>query len=192
MADDRSHPPDERLHAAAASIATSLRHLADAVEALGAAEPEMRSDRSAEGNTLFSGMDGDARRRLLDAMDIRDVAAGDTVFRQGDPSDGLYLLERGVVDVVISAAGPEASGRRRIQSFVAGMFFGEMGLFDGGPRSATVVARSDVRYRVLHRSLITRLKQEAPEDYAALLEAIVRELSRRVRFAAGILRSDLG
>ena len=191
---DRTPHPDDAtdpLASATASIARSLRHLADAVEAL-AASDSADSDGVVSANALLGRLDPTARQRMLDAMQVRDARPGEALFHQGDESDGLYLIEQGVVDVVISAPGHEGTRQRRIQSFVAGMFFGEMALFDGGPRSATVVARDAVRCRVLPRATFARLKREAPDDYADLLEAIVRELSRRVRFAAGILRSDLG
>lgn len=185
---DRSS--DDSLAEATASIANSLRSLAAAVEAL-SAPAAADADGGALSNALLGGLDPAARQRLLDAMRVRDAGAGEALFHQGDMSDGLYLLERGAVDVVISSPGEDGNRQRRIQSFVAGMFFGEMALFDGGPRSATVVARDTVRCRILSREAFAQLRREAPDDYADLLEAILRELSRRVRFAAGILRSDL-
>ncbi len=60
------------------------------------------------------------------------VNPGDTVVREGDPGDSLCIIVE--VD----------TGGRVIARMTAGDFFGEISLFDGKPRSATVVAVDDV------------------------------------------------
>ncbi|MEO6570027.1 MAG: ATP-binding cassette domain-containing protein [Ilumatobacteraceae bacterium] len=88
---------------------------------------------------------------------LLDVAAGATVFEQGDPSDVVYVIESGSIDIVrILADGGEQS----LATLGAGRYFGELGPLLGYQRSATARAASDVtltaygarefRQRVLH------------------------------------------
>jgi CRP/FNR family transcriptional regulator, cyclic AMP receptor protein len=68
-------------------------------------------------------------------------AAGDTVFRQGDPSDSVFLLVGGRVDVV----GTTEEGRATtLATLEPGAVLGEMGLLRRAARGATVVARDNV------------------------------------------------
>ncbi len=64
------------------------------------------------------------------------VTPGDTVVREGDPGDSLCIIVEGTVEV--------DTGGRVVARMTAGDFFGEISLFDGKPRSATVVAVDDV------------------------------------------------
>lgn len=62
--------------------------------------------------------------------------SGATVVREGDPGDALCIIVEGSVEV--------RTGGRVVAQLTAGDFFGEISLFDGAPRSATVVAVDDV------------------------------------------------
>jgi CRP-like cAMP-binding protein len=62
--------------------------------------------------------------------------ADETVVREGDPGDALYIIVEGTVEI--------HTGGRVVARMTAGDFFGEISLFDGQPRSATVVAVDDV------------------------------------------------
>jgi CRP/FNR family cyclic AMP-dependent transcriptional regulator len=67
-------------------------------------------------------------------------AEGQILFREGDPSDGVFRLVSGTVDVIRELDGdPILLGR-----VSAGQFVGEMGVIENRPRSATVRAASEV------------------------------------------------
>ena len=83
--------------------------------------------RDASRSTLYAVADG--------ATEIS-VPAGTAVVAEGDPSDALYVLLEGSVDV--SAAGP--SGPRHLRTMGPGSYFGEIGLLHGVARTATVVS----------------------------------------------------
>jgi CRP/FNR family transcriptional regulator, cyclic AMP receptor protein len=77
-------------------------------------------------------------RELLRHAGIRRLAAEDTVFRKGDPGDGLYGILSGRVVVTVQSI----EGRELILNmFGPGEFFGEIALLDGKGRTATAVAR---------------------------------------------------
>ena len=67
------------------------------------------------------------------------LAAGDTLFRQGDPSDLIYVVETGQVDVIRDTP----DGELLLATLGPGDHLGEMGPLFGLPRSASVRARSD-------------------------------------------------
>jgi CRP-like cAMP-binding protein len=65
---------------------------------------------------------------------------GEVIFRRGDPSGGMYVIRTGKVVVLRS----EEDAEPVLATLKAGDFFGEMSLFDGKPRSATVRAVGEV------------------------------------------------
>jgi CRP-like cAMP-binding protein len=71
------------------------------------------------------------------ATDITAVAAGETIFREGDPADMMYGICEGTVEIM--------AGGRTLETLGPGGIFGEMALVDRSPRSATVVARTDCK-----------------------------------------------
>jgi len=66
----------------------------------------------------------------------RSYRNGDTIFREGDKADCLYLIQEGDVEIRL--------GNRVLDTLNHGSIFGEMALIDASPRSATAVAMSDV------------------------------------------------
>lgn len=85
---------------------------------------------------LFAGLDAATRARLAASAQGVEFFAGDVVFRQGDSSDGVYVVKRGAFSVSVSAPG--GPGAICVRTLQAGDFFGEMSLLTNKPRSATV------------------------------------------------------
>ena len=102
------------------------------------------------------------------------VPAGRLVFRQGDPSDSLYIIATGRLDVSIEVEGHDPTS---IYEAGRGQIVGEMGLLTGDPRSATV--------RSLRDSLLFRLSKERfdalLELYPVLARRIACDLSERLK-----------
>jgi CRP-like cAMP-binding protein len=92
----------------------------------------------------------DVRARLQSVVE-RGFGAGDTVFRQGDFPDRLYLIGKGEAEVVREVPGGEDIPLARLNP---GDFFGEMGILGNTPRSATVKAATDLETLSIHRSYI--------------------------------------
>lgn len=105
-------------------------------------------------------------------MQERHFARGQYVFRQGDPSDFAYILASGSVEIVTGASGGEV----RLAVMREGDIFGEMGVIDEAPRSAsaralepvlaTAVACEEFVHTVLHHE----------EQGLALLRALFERL----------------
>jgi CRP-like cAMP-binding protein len=109
----------------------------------------------------------------------REYAPGDTIFREGEEGDALYVISRGSASVWLRTA--EISGQRRLMTFSQGTFFGEMALLDRERRSATIVADDRLVCHVLDRQGFERLARSHPRAGLAILASLGRELSLRMR-----------
>ncbi|MBM4442574.1 MAG: Crp/Fnr family transcriptional regulator [Candidatus Rokubacteria bacterium] len=122
-------------------------------------------------------------RRLAGRCTVRALAAGETVFEEGQPCRGLLIVAEGVVEI------RQVSLRGREQVFHTegpGAALGEAPLFDGGGYIASAVALAPTRVLFLPRADVVRLCQRRP----AVALAMLKTLARRVRRFADIV-SDL-
>jgi len=86
---------------------------------------------------MFAGFSPDQLRALAPMVMRRSAPRGLAIMREGDATDCLYVIISGRLKVMVG----EADGKETILNILsAGEFFGEMGLIDDNPRSATVVA----------------------------------------------------
>ena len=120
-------------------------------------------------------------RLLGERGDVRRVARGDILIHEGDLSDGLFILLKGVLKVFTK----DDRGREVIyNSLEPGEVLGEMFL-DGGPRSASVKAMTAVECIEVRGSQIPDLMRTYPE----FSEALVVKLIERLRHATLQIRS---
>jgi len=114
---------------------------------------------------------------LADFFEYQEILQHTEVVRQGDPGDAMYLIMGGEL-----RARTMISGRETIlTTFGPGDIFGEMALFDQGPRSADVVANVDSTLLRLTNSAFDRLTREMPSLATPFLRATSRTLSARIR-----------
>lgn len=115
--------------------------------------------------------------RFVQLMEIARVEQYKTVVRQGAPGDAMYAVLDGEVRARIMAGGKETELAR----FGPGDIFGEMSLFDGGPRSADVVANSNSTLLRITAERFDRLCREQPELANPLLFELAKSLAKRIR-----------
>ncbi len=120
-------------------------------------------------HSAFSVLDREATLRLLGRLEDVELADGEDAVRQGDPSDALYLVQDGRLGVWIEASG---GAGRRVRTLHSGEFFGELGLLEQQPRSATVRAEGDVRLLRLPGADFHELVAEHPGFAARVQERI--------------------
>lgn len=114
---------------------------------------------------------------LLDFLELQRVPQWSVVFQQGDPGDGMFLVLAGELRARIMAGDRETT----LATFAAGDFFGDMSLFDHGPRSADVVANVDSTVLRISVAAFDRLTREAPALATPFLRATARTLAARIR-----------
>jgi signal transduction histidine kinase len=100
--------------------------------------------------------------------------AGQDIFREGDPGDGVYLVKSGLVQIWAVLV----TGERKVFSQVPpGEVFGEMSLLDSQPRSAGASAEEDTVVCFVPRDAMVELLKRLPE----LSMNLVQEISGRLR-----------
>jgi glutaminase len=110
----------------------------------------------------------------------RGYQQSETIIHAGDQAREIFFLTRGRVSVFIST---DQGSRKRLATFSPGMAFGEMAFLDGSPRSAMIVADTEVNCDVLTREDFERLDGTNLGLKAKLLENLSLSLSRRLRKA---------
>jgi small-conductance mechanosensitive channel len=131
---------------------------------------------------LFAAVPPDFRRELALAADHVVSGTGETIVRQGDPGQSMFVVAAGVVSVVL---GPARSEVARIE---AGGYFGEMSLLTGEPRTATVLAMGDVEVIELNADLFRRLA----EADARAIELIAESAAARQAGLAAARSASVG
>jgi len=124
---------------------------------------------------IFHTLGEEERQAIASRLDRRRFRVGEPVFREGDPSDGLYVVHSGEVAIVAEGAGK----RRVLARLGAGECFGEMSLLTGEPRSTSVYATIDADLLFLGETAFEDLIRR----YPAVALAIGRTLSLRLRRA---------
>jgi len=120
---------------------------------------------------LFEHLNDDDRASLAEAIDVRELAAGDTLFKAGEPGEALYVVRSGEIELFIK----DTAGQRIALALVgAGEMFGELALLDRGPRTATAIAMSDTELLELDRDDLLLLFQRSPAAALRLLAAMGR------------------
>jgi CRP-like cAMP-binding protein len=100
-------------------------------------------------------------------------APGEAIVRMGEPGSTLYVIRTGRVNVVRE----QASGNSMILAmFGPGEFFGELSIFDGERRSASVVAIEQTETVTLSRFDIVRVVSHNPQIGLSLLKALSARL----------------
>ena len=107
-------------------------------------------------------------------------AAGETIFLEGDPATGLFVLENGVVKI----SRVSLEGREYIMHLVGpGDSFNDVAAMDGGNNPGTAIAQTAVVVWKLSRSDLRRVAQRHPE----LVWAFVEDMASRARYLVGLV-----
>ena len=114
---------------------------------------------------------------LADFLELHDVLQHTVIVKQGDPGDAMFLIMSGELRARTIIGGRETI----LMTFEPGEFFGEMSLFDQGPRSADVVANEDSTVLRLSTNSFDKLTREMPSLATPFLQATSRTLSARIR-----------
>lgn len=115
--------------------------------------------------------------RFSKFMEAEKVAPWRVVVKQGDCEDSMYLILEGEFRVRVCAGDKETI----LATLGAGEFFGDISLFDHGPRSADVVSNTDGVLLKITSDAIGKLAAEAPAVALPFLMAMGKTLAARIR-----------
>jgi trk system potassium uptake protein TrkA len=127
------------------------------------------------GVRLFSRCTPRQCRTIARHAQIAELPAGVDLVRKGEPGDALFVILEG--EAVVQQDGEE------VNRVGPGAYFGELALLDGEPRSATVVAATDVKVAVIGIRMFRTMLREFSDLAEQLLIALAGELrdARKVR-----------
>jgi len=125
---------------------------------------------------LLAGLDARIRRRLAETGKRRTYAADEEIVREGSTGTALYIVLSGRARVV--------RGGESIGEVSAGDFFGELALIEEHPRSASVIAATEVDCLLFPVWEFTALLEEHPEIAVPIMRALIGRLHRREHHGA--------
>ena len=120
---------------------------------------------------LFSGLSRRHVRQLAEAATDARYRPGTTIVLEGKPGDTFFAIVDGEADVL--------RGVKRVAKLEPGDFFGEIALLDGGPRTATVEARTPVLAIRLGRATFNQMLKIEPKVGVKILDEVAHRLRER-------------
>ena len=115
--------------------------------------------------------------RLTEFMEVHRVPQWMAVVKKGDEGNGMFFILQGELRARVMVGEKETI----LATFGPGDFFGDMSLFDHGPRSADVIANADSIVLKMTDVAFDRLTREAPALATPFLQATARTLAARIR-----------
>jgi CRP-like cAMP-binding protein len=120
---------------------------------------------------LFAGLPSDALQALVANLELVSLDRGELLFREGDPSDALYVIVEG--EVAVQTEGPPRADMSRLGP---GAFIGEVALMTDQPRSATVVCTQPAELLRIDRHTLSRVLA----NHGDVLRAVLRFVRDRL------------
>jgi len=130
---------------------------------------------------LFEKLDEAERATLAQHVEVVRFSGGTLLWNYGDPGGALYVIRLGEVEIFFK---DDTGTRIVVETAGPGQSIGEISLLDGGPRTASAVALSDVEAIRVDRDDLAMLLSRHPTAALDLLAAT----GRRLRHTAELLR----
>jgi CRP/FNR family cyclic AMP-dependent transcriptional regulator len=121
---------------------------------------------------IFSELSKRDLNRVGKLMVSRPVKAGEVIIKEGDQAAGFFIISTGMVEVVHDVDGTA----EKLAELGPGDFFGEMALFEGFPRNATIRATEDTECLAMTRWDFTAEMKNHPEIAVGMVTVLVRRL----------------
>jgi CRP/FNR family cyclic AMP-dependent transcriptional regulator len=137
---------------------------------------------------IFSGLDESAAASLRASMTLVKLRKGQSLFKEGDDGDHLFIVSNGKVK--LGTKSPD--GRENLLMILGpGDMFGDLSLFDSGPRTATATAVTDTKLLSLGQDKVIPWVKEHPEVSLHLLARLASRLRRTNEVVGDLVFSDV-
>ena len=137
---------------------------------------------------LFTALDEAAALSLRANMDSVKIAKGSILFAEGDEGDHLYVIVEGKLKLGTSSG----DGRENLLSILGpGEMFGELSLFDPGPRTSTATAVTDAKLLSLGQEKLIPWLATNPNVSLQLLARLAQRLRRTNEAVGDLVFSDV-
>ena len=131
---------------------------------------------------IFELLDAEEREALAQMMDNREYNAGETIFHYGDAGGHIFILRNGRVELFVESTDGE---KIILAENERGDVIGELSFLDGGPRTATALAREDTQVLTMDRERLLEFIDKHPHAAMDLLTVV----GRRLRHTDDLLRT---
>lgn len=122
---------------------------------------------------LFKSLSGETLLAIAEETKQVTFDEGETIFNEGDEPDGLYCISLGKVKIV-----RQGQVLNHLQTYG---YFGELGLIDNMPRSASVIAETDCVLLLLEKNTFERITRDLPEVLWCVTQTILRYLRQNLK-----------
>ena len=137
---------------------------------------------------IFQGVEPSAVAALSKELQPVDFPRGHVVFNEGEPGDRLYIIVTGKVKL----GRRSADGRENLLTIMGPSdMFGELSIFDPGPRTSTATTVTEVRAVSMGRDALKRWIDQRPEISEQLLRVLARRLRRTNNTLADMIFTDV-
>jgi CRP-like cAMP-binding protein len=155
--------------------------------------PERQGDRGHVDEVLakagiFQGLQSSAASALTQQLQPIDFPPGHMVFAEGEPGDRLYIIVSGKVKV--GRCSPDG-GQNLLTIMGPSDMFGELAIFDPGPRTSSATTITDVRAVSMDRDALRAWIADRPEIAGQLLRVLARRLRRTNNDMADLIFTDV-
>lgn len=137
---------------------------------------------------MFASFSDEPLRLLAAVVTRKSATRGTTIIAAGDPTESLYIVISGRLKVMMT----DTEGKEVILSILgSGEFFGEMGLIDDSPRSASVVAIESCELLCIHKRDFNRCLADNFEMAMAVMRGLVKRLREADRKIGSLALLDV-
>lgn len=141
------------------------------------------------GAGILGPLEPSAASALVRQLHPAEFGSGETIFAQGDPGDRVYVIVSGTVKISLRSPG----GRENLRAIRGPTdAFGELAVFDPGPRSCTASAVTDVHAVSLDRATLRTWIARWPVIGEQLLRALTQRLRHSEEQRIELVSSDVG
>jgi CRP-like cAMP-binding protein len=137
---------------------------------------------------IFQGVEPAAAEALAQSLEPVEFPRGHVIFAEGEPGDRLYIIQSGKVK--LGRKSPD--GRENLLAIMGPAdMFGELSIFDPGPRTSTATTVTEVRALAMDRTALREWIGKRPEIAEQLLRVLARRLRRTNNMLAELIFTDV-
>jgi CRP-like cAMP-binding protein len=133
-----------------------------------------------KGVPIFQGLGDRELKEIEGIVHKRHFKAGETIFWEGEPGMGMYIIQHGEVEIY---SGKDTEHQEKLAHLYSGDFFGDMALLSEEPRSATAISTVDSQVFGLYRPDLFELFERKPEFAFNVLSRLADMLAQRLKKA---------
>jgi len=126
--------------------------------------------------SVFKDLDNRELARVERILHRRTYQQGETIFSQGDPGFGMYIIESGIVSIVLMPS------RHRLAELSDGEFFGELTLLDESPRTASAISQTACKMLCFFQPDLLDLINRDPRLGVKIMFGLARTIGARLKY----------